>query len=306
MSDFAAAVNEQTRAIYHLQHQRIVNDEKAMARFLNMVQEPYFGLEDGYFIGKKILDAGCGDTAKLLIRFHQFGASDLTGLDLGEDFIPVAQCNLLRHGVPEASVKLISGSVDDLPLSDGEFDFVCCHGVLLHLADLDQAGRAFDELARVTRPGGYLYTVYGLHGGLLEAIYPVIRAYYREHEEFRTLIDHLTPGDFHRLIDYVAETLREAQGGTTDSSDLKNLIDTDLCVTIQNIVQAPVRLQISPEWINHAYGSHGFEVPRPLKRYVTRQNIRKYFAPLHYDRKHPIAKLLYGSGNLEYIARKKG
>lgn len=306
MNDPCLNINKQTRLVYHGQHKRIVSNQQAMSRFLNMIQEDYFGLQDGYFKGKRILDAGCGDTAKLLIRFSQFGATDLTGLDLGADFIAVARDSLTRHGVPEDHVRLVTGNVDDLPFANGEFDFVCCHGVLLHLADMDQARQAFSELARVTRPGGHLYTVYGLYGGLWEAIYPAIRDHYRDNRAFRELIDHLQPSDFHALLDFIATTLRDRQGESIDVGGLKELIDTDLCVTIQNILQAPVRLQISPEWIAHAYGSHGFEAPRPLKRYVTRHNIRKYFAPLHYFREHPVSQLLYGSGNLEYIARKPG
>ena len=84
-------INEETRKVYHEQHTRVANDEVAMNRFLNMIQEDYFGLGQGFFHGKKVLDAGCGDTAKLLIRFSQFGATELVGLDLGNEFIPVTE-----------------------------------------------------------------------------------------------------------------------------------------------------------------------------------------------------------------------
>ena len=46
------------------------------------------------------------------------------------------------------------------------------------------------------------------------------------------------------------------------------------------------------------------EEVRRLRRYVKRENIRKFSAPLHYDVEHPISKLLYGSGNLEFIGKK--
>lgn len=299
-------INEETRQVYHLQHSRVASDEVAMERFLNMIQEDYFGLPENYFHGKRVLDAGCGDTAKLLIRFSQFGAAELVGLDLGTDFIPVAQQSLQRHGVDSALVQLVSGSVDRLPFEDESFDFVCCHGVLLHLADFDQVSRAFSELARVTKKGGYLYTVYGLFGGLLEAVYPAIRAYYRENAEFRTLIDNISPEDFSGVARFIQE--EAARHGARLDFDLEafcKTLDVDFCVTLQNIIQAPVRLQISPEYVLEKYRMHGFEAPRRLKRFVHRKNLRQVFAPLHFAHEHPLSQILYGSGNLEYLAQKK-
>lgn len=299
-------INEATRKVYHDQHTRVANDSVAMARFLNMVQESYFGLPENFFRNRRVLDAGCGDTAKLLIRFSQFGATDLVGLDLGTDFIPVARQSLKRHGVAEECVRLVSGSVDALPFDDGEFDFVCCHGVLLHLANMEQVENAFSELARVTKKGGWLYTVYGLHGGLFEAIYPVIRTYYREHEDFRNLIDNISPENFRELAEFVSK--ESAANGIPldiDIDAVSKMLDIDLCVTLQNIIQAPVRLPISEAFVLNEYSRHGFAPPRRLQRFVQRQNIRKFFAPLHYEHEHPVSKMLYGSGNLEFIARKQ-
>lgn len=303
--DSTKHINEETRAIYHKQHSRVVNSETTMKRFLNMIQEEYFGLPEGFFAKANLLDAGCGDTAKLLVRFHQFGCEDLTGIDLGTDFIPVAKANLTRHNIPNEHVHLISASIDALPFEDESFDFVCCHGVLIHLANFDQVKRAFSELARVTRRGGYLYTVYGLYGGLFEAVYPAIREYYHNNSEFRALIDDITTDNFRKLLEFVNRELESRGDGGFDPYSLSSLFDEDFCVTLQNLIQAPVRLQISPEFIEQKYSEHGFASLRRLKRYVHRTNIRKFFAPLHFHSGHPVSRILYGSGNLEYIAQKK-
>jgi hypothetical protein len=85
---------------------------------------------------------------------------------------------------------------------------------------------------------------------------------------------------------------------------MKDLLDEDLCVFIQNFTQAPVRLAIDEKFIRTHYSKHGFAVPNKLKRYVKRENIRKFFAPLHFDSENAISKLLYGSGNLEFLAQK--
>ena len=176
---------------------------------------------------------------------------------------------------------------------------------ILHLASMEQVKTAFTELARVTKKGGWLYTVYGLHGGLFEAVYPAIRAYYRDNPEFKNLIDNISPQNFDDIFTFI-KTYSENNGITVqlDRDVLKKLFDIDLCVTIQNIVQAPVRLPISEEFILDQYSCNSFSAPRRLKRFVRRSNIRKYFAPLHFMQSYPISRILYGSGNLEFIAQK--
>lgn len=293
--------SEKTREIYHQQHMRLVDDDTAMKRHLAMFSQEYFGLGEGWFAGKSILDAGCGDTAKALIRFYQFGARDLHGIDLGDEFIPIARRSLECQGVPENSVTFKSGSILEIPYENSRFDFTCCHGVLVHLNNKDAVVTAFAELARVTKPDGYLYTVFGLVGGLFEeAILPAVRKYYRENEVFRILIDNLSPKDFERVI----SKIMEAHNITEDLTAVCHLFDVDFCVFIQNALQSPVRLKIPEDFIRKQFSENGFGEPRRLKRFVKRNNIRKFFAPLHFDHEYPISRILYGSRNLEFIARK--
>ena len=299
-------VNEATRAIYHQQHKKVASDPVAMKRFLGMFSEEYFQLPKNYFRGKHCLDAGCGDTAKLLIRLSHLGASSVIGLDLGTEFQATARANLLEHKVSESAFRLVSGSVDELPFSKNEFDFVACHGVIIHLADFDQAEKAFSELARVTKPGGRLYIVGGVVGGLFEdAIFPAVRDYYKRNPAFAELIDKLSTNDFGKAFDLIAKTMQERRQEVPDRATLEELFDNDLCVTIQNIIQAPVRLPLSEQWFLEQFKKNGFGQPKRLRRFVERRNVRKWFAPLHFAVEHPLSRLLYGSGNLEFIGQKE-
>jgi 2-polyprenyl-3-methyl-5-hydroxy-6-metoxy-1,4-benzoquinol methylase len=148
MQDFS----EQTRAIYHAQHQRIVADDRAMTRFIGMFSHEYFGLPVGWFEGKRVVDAGCGDTAKLLIALYQMGCRDLHGFDLGEDFIPVATTSAASRGATGITFK--SGNLLSPPYEPEGFDFVSCHGVMVHLNSLDEVRTAFAELAKLVKKGG--------------------------------------------------------------------------------------------------------------------------------------------------------
>ncbi|QLA17051.1 class I SAM-dependent methyltransferase [Desulfolutivibrio sulfoxidireducens] len=299
--------SQETRHVYHQQHLRVSQDSTTMERFISMFTLEYFGLEPGYFQKKRVLDAGCGDTAKLIIALYRLGARDISAFDLGEDFIPVVRANLDRYGVPQELVRVASGNILSIPFSDQEFDFVACHGVMVHLNTYAEVERGFAELARVTKPGGLLYTVLGEEGGLWrDCLYPALRKYYLENEAFRGFVDNTTPEDIARIIDFVEEKMRELEGSDVNLSFLKPLLDLDLLVTLQNICQAPVRIPVSEKQHIGMYLDNGFETPQRLRRFIKRKNIRRYFAPLHYHYDHPLSRLLYGGGCLEFIARKKG
>ena len=230
----------------------------------------------------------------------------MTGVDLGEDFIPIARDSAKKQGLAEDSINFQSANVISLPFEDEEFDFVCCHGVLLHLANYEQIESAFSELSRVTKKGGHLYTVFGVDGGLLEDhIIPAAREYYSVNKEFKTLIDNISPSNFEEIFEKIKKT-SEDYGIPFDIDEitLQKMFDLDFCVMLQNLLQAPVRLKVSESDILGYYKNNKFQHPKRLKRFVKRQNIRKYTAPLHYLTEFPISKIIYGSGNLEFIAQK--
>jgi demethylmenaquinone methyltransferase/2-methoxy-6-polyprenyl-1,4-benzoquinol methylase len=97
-----------------------------------------------------ILDLGCG-TGELSARVA--GATPrvrVVGLDVSAGMLAAAA----RRGTPR--VRLVRGSAFHLPFAGGTFDAVVSGFVLRNLDDLRGA---FDELARVTRPGGRLALV---------------------------------------------------------------------------------------------------------------------------------------------------
>lgn len=297
--------SEETREVYHKQHIRVVNDQKAMKRFINMFSTDYFGVKRDFFKGKKILDAGCGDTAKLIIALYKMGARDLNGLELGTDFIPIAQKSLEHHDVPLEDVNFTSGNILELPYPDNEFDFVSCHGVMIHLNTIDEVKKAFSELTRVTKNNGYLYTVFGSVGGLFEdAINPALREYYRTNQEFKKFIDEISPKDFQDVFKIIKNSPNNALEEWFTNTLLQNFFDEEYCVMIQNIIQAPIRLKVNEDLIRELYEKNNFRDLTRLKRFVKRENIRKFFAPLHYERDSRLSKLLYGGGNLEFLGRK--
>jgi ubiquinone/menaquinone biosynthesis C-methylase UbiE len=92
--------------------------------------------------GRTVLEAGCG-TGLILDRLAAV-ATRAYGVDLSPGMVQRAR---------ERGLNVAVGSVTELPFPDASFDVVCSFKVLAHVPDI---GRALDELARVTRPGGHL------------------------------------------------------------------------------------------------------------------------------------------------------
>jgi ubiquinone/menaquinone biosynthesis C-methylase UbiE len=90
----------------------------------------------------RLLEAGCG-TGLVLGRLAPHA-----GLAIGVDL----SSGMLRKA-HERSLRVVQGSVTQLPFADASFDVVCSFKVLAHVEDIEQA---MSELGRVLRPGGVL------------------------------------------------------------------------------------------------------------------------------------------------------
>ncbi len=107
------------------------------------------GVRPEDYIGKKVLDAGCG-TGEYSCWYAQRGA-DVTGVDLSEPSMKIASDYAQREGI--TNVRFMKQSVLDLDFPDASFDFVYSMGVLHHTPD---PYGGFVELCRVLKPGGVL------------------------------------------------------------------------------------------------------------------------------------------------------
>lgn len=124
----------------------------------------------------QILDAGCGVGGGL----HWLSAF---GSTTGIDFHPLA----VRYSVRQ-SPRVARASIQELPFPTHTFDLVTSFEVLYHLAVTNDI-RAFHELARVTRPGGWLMVRVPAHDWLRGAHDRQVHTRHRyEAHELRTKI----------------------------------------------------------------------------------------------------------------------
>ena len=118
------------------------------------------GEAEGYFRGKRCLDAGCGG-GRYSMAMAMMGAASVVGIDLGEEGLADARKRSEKLGLRH--IEFERASVLNLPLAAGEFDFACCSGVLHHTSGIE---RGLRELHRVLRSGGELYLLLYGAGGL--------------------------------------------------------------------------------------------------------------------------------------------
>jgi ubiquinone/menaquinone biosynthesis C-methylase UbiE len=98
----------------------------------------------------KVLEIGCG-AGLLSVALAQRGLH-VDAIDSVEDMVEQARRHVMESGTAELlSVNL--GNVYSLPFEDGSFDLVIAIGVIPWL---EEPELAIQEMARVTKPGGYL------------------------------------------------------------------------------------------------------------------------------------------------------
>ena len=117
--------------------------EQFRADFLNYIDP----VGEGFFPGKRGLDAGCG-FGRHLYYAATFGA-EMTGLDFSR---AINRAQAVTEQLP--NVTLVQGDILSPPFGEGSFDFVYSLGVLHHTVDPE---RGFQALRRLVRPGGAIF-----------------------------------------------------------------------------------------------------------------------------------------------------
>jgi ubiquinone/menaquinone biosynthesis C-methylase UbiE len=299
-------LNKHTREVYHQQHLRMEADEITRTRLMGMTNEDFFQVPVGFFSGKRVLDAGCGSIIRNAVGFYQMGSRDVTALDIGSEWFESGRKIMRTYSIPEEGIRFVSGNVIELPFDAESFDFVCCDGVLPHLASTAQVEAAIKEVGRVTRRGGFVFISYMAGGGLVETkIHDAMRDLYKENGDFASFIDRVRPEALWQAVEFVKAKVELHNGESLNLSWLKELLDEDFCISLQNTCQAQRRETQSPAYVGEHLAKAGFEAPRRLTRFVKRKNIRKFMAPFHFYHDNPMSRLLYGDGWVDCLARKK-
>ncbi len=185
--------------------------------------------------GRDVLEVGCG-TGLVLERLADV-ARHATGVDLSPGMLAKAHAR---------GLDVREGDATALPFPDASFDVTCSFKVLAHVPDL---ARALAEMARVTRPGGF-----------------VVAELYNAHS-VRALVKHLKPAsrvsavhtdeDVYTRYDRLAEVRTQLPVGT-------RLVSVD-GVRVLSPAALPFNLPlVGPAWAR----AERLAARTPLRRYA--------------------------------------
>jgi ubiquinone/menaquinone biosynthesis C-methylase UbiE len=144
---------------------------------------------DGYE-GRKLLEIGCGVGIDL-VRFAR-GGSRVTGIDLAEVSISLAEENFLLRGL-DADLQIMDG--EELQFADDSFDIVYAHGVLQYTAN---ASKMISEIFRVLSPEGEAIMMVYNRNSWLNAMSKVMKVGL-EHED-APVLNKYSIGEFQRML----------------------------------------------------------------------------------------------------------
>ncbi|MEX0171548.1 methyltransferase domain-containing protein [Streptomyces sp. LMG1-1-1.1] len=99
----------------------------------------------------RVLDAGCGD-GEMTLRLAAAG-HHVTAADPSADMLARTARRVTARPELDQRVRLLQAGIDELPTTGEPFDAVCCHGVLMYLADTPGS---FARLAALVGAGGLL------------------------------------------------------------------------------------------------------------------------------------------------------
>ncbi|MCP4147882.1 MAG: class I SAM-dependent methyltransferase [bacterium] len=134
----------------------------------------------GRFDGcKRVLDAGCGTGRNLVFFFRQ--GLDVYGVDRDAGAIKGVKeraAQLAPHLPPD---NFQIASLEALSFSDHYFDAIVCNAVFHFAEDENHFSRMLDELWRVLKPGGFLFTRLASAIGIESLVPPALP---KEHRRF--------------------------------------------------------------------------------------------------------------------------
>ena len=120
-----------------------------------------------YFRGKKCIDFGCGH-GQFFIAMHLRGGKFCQCIDFGKKSIVYAKKARNKLKINKKKVKFTYSTVYKTPVKSDSFDFAIQNGVFHHL---DNENKAYKEVYRVLKKGGYFFVFTSGGGGIRDLVF---------------------------------------------------------------------------------------------------------------------------------------
>ena len=128
-------------------------DPDYVALHLEKEMRAYFRFED--FVGKRILDFGCGSGASTMLLAKMFPKSEIVGIELEKDLIQIARRRLQHYAFE--NVRFVESPIGtNVPDELGSFDLIVLSAVYEHLLP-DERKVVLPKLWSVLNANGVLF-----------------------------------------------------------------------------------------------------------------------------------------------------
>lgn len=294
-------VEKRTREIYHNIHIEQGDDRKIYDRLINLLSTDYLRVSKDFFHGKICLDAGCGSNANAAHSMLIMGAKKVYAFDLDDSIFQSVPKHLQDF---KGRYDLNIGNVMNMNYPDNFFDFSLCAGVLHSIVE---PYSGFRELARVTKPGGFLHITIVGKVGLVGEITNFLRDKYVNDTQFKELIDNLNEEDVTELWEWIIQTMIDQGddlGKKIPFKLIKKFFNRDLVLTIKDRITTPIYNYFSEKEIVKWFDDNGFTGIERLTRYPKIGNIRRFAGPFYYKYDHKFSRLFFGAGHMQFKATK--
>ena len=297
-----------TREVFHKIHLSHLDDACIAERHTRLIDLDLMGLPADCLKGLKCADLGCGSAVHGTVNLLQLGAGYVHAMDLDDSIVEPATQRLNLYEAFSNRWQLDCGSLMELPYPDEHFEFVLCANVIHHTSHPEKAVK---EIFRVLAPGAKAYLSVTGKGGLLNRLFKeILREEYLSNPELQQIVQN---DQLEIWLRTQLETLKlTIENDNTDSYEaaislldsLDKLIDTDLALSLTDVVEAPTyRAFTQSEWFS-ILESTGFKDYYRFGRKLQYNNVRKIFAPLYFDYNNPLARLLYHDGAMNVVVSK--
>jgi len=301
-------LEEKTREIFHKIHTSHLETEDAAVRVRNLLNTESMQLPEDYFRDKVCADLGCGSSVSGTYNLLKLGAKFVHAMDLTDNFIRSATEVLSGEPDFEGRWQLDVGSLEHLPYENEYFDFILCQGVIHHV---DDDRKALKEIFRLLKKGGMAnLMVHGKGGLLTRFVMEVLRDEYQNNRDVARMINEdLSAETIAKQIKWLKERVDDDGTKTyrlcmTLLDCLRELLNEDFVLTVKDRVQAPLYRMYTEEGFGEMLKEAGFTSWYRISRKPIYRNVRKILAPLYYEYRSPLSRLLYGEGMIILMVKK--
>lgn len=119
--------------------------------------------------GKSVADLGCGH-GTFSLAASRLGARSVTGVDFSSNSIRYANDKVKQYNTH--NVRLVEGSLYELPFYDGSVDFAIQNGVFHHADDEE---KCLSEAARILKKDGYMWYYTIGKGSIVQELFEASR-----------------------------------------------------------------------------------------------------------------------------------